>query len=183
MIARRRLTAIVAALASAATVSIGLAANNPPRFDPRDEQVGAPGTPRLGIEPGSAGERTMSGNPLWGIPLKTLSATRERPIFLLSRRPPAPAVAAAPIQPPKPPSPPPPAEPERPALRLLGIVTGTTDGFAVFVSDTTRDIIRLKTGEGHEGWILRSVKAREAVLEKNRRSAVIELPPSTGDRK
>ena len=62
-------------------------------------------------------------------------------------------------------------------------LTGATDGFAIFVSDTTRDIIRLKTGEGHEGWILRSVKAREAVLEKNRRSAVIELPPPTGDRK
>jgi general secretion pathway protein N len=182
MIAQRRLAVIIAALASAATVSAGLAANNPPRFDPRDEQVATPGTPRLGIEPGATGEPTMSGNPLWGIPLKTLSATRERPIFLPSRRPPAPAVAAAPIQPPKPP-PPPPAEPERPALRLLGIVTGTTDGFAIFVSDTTRDIIRLKTGEGHEGWILRSVKPREAILEKNRRSAVIELPPPTGERK
>jgi general secretion pathway protein N len=184
MIARRPLTGMMPVLASATAITVALAANNPPRFDPRDEQVGAPGTPSLGIDSGSAptAEFPVTGNPLWGIPLKSLSATRERPIFLPSRRPPAPAVAAAPVEPPKPP-PPPPAEPERPALRLLGIVSGTTDGFAIFVSDTTRDIIRLKTGEGHEGWILRSVKAREAVLEKNRRSAVIELPPPTGDRK
>jgi general secretion pathway protein N len=181
MMSSRRLSATVV-LASTFAVSLGLAANNPPRFNPRDDSVDVPGAPRLGIEPiAPAPEPAVTGNPLWGIPLKSLTATRERPIFLPSRRPPAPAVAAAPVEPPKPP--PPPAEPERPALRLLGIVTGTTDGFAIFVSDTTRDIIRLKTGEGHEGWILRSVKAREAVLEKNRRSAVIELPPPTGDRK
>jgi hypothetical protein len=181
-----RLLGMVAALAGGFTVSVSLAANNPPRFDPREEQINAPSTPRLGIDPRpiSPAEPTATGNPLWGVPLKSLTATRERPIFLPSRRPPAPpAVAAAPVEPPKPPPPPPPPEPERPALKLLGVVTGTSDGFAIFVSDTTRDIIRLKTGEGHDGWILRSVKAREAVLEKNRRSAVIELPPPTGDRK
>jgi len=182
MTSLRRLSATVV-LASSFAVSVALAANNPPRLDPRDDSVDTPGVPRLGIEPiAPAPEPAMTGNPLWGIPLKSLTATRERPIFLPSRRPPAPAIAAAPVEPPKPP-PPPPAEPERPALRLLGIVSGTTEGFAIFISDTTRDIIRLKTGEGHEGWILRSVKAREAVLEKNRRSAVIELPPATGDRK
>jgi hypothetical protein len=169
MIARQRLAGIVTAVASAATVSLCLAATNPPRLDPRDESIGMPGD----IEPAPTAESPVSGNPLWAIPLESLTATRERPIFLPSRRPPA--VAAAPVEPPK--SAPPPPEAERPALRLLGIVTGTTDGFAIFISDTTRNIIRLKTGEGHEGWILRSVKAREAVLEKNRRSTVIELPP------
>jgi general secretion pathway protein N len=172
MIARQRLAGIVIAVASAATVSLCLAATNPPRLDPRDESISTPGTPGRGIEVSPTAEPPVSGNPLWAIPLGSLTATRERPIFLPSRRPPA--VAAAPVEPPK--SAPPPAEPERPALRLLGIVTGTTEGFAIFISDTTRNIIRLKTGEGHEGWILRSVKAREAVLEKNRRSAVIELP-------
>jgi general secretion pathway protein N len=185
MMSSPRLSAIVV-LASTFAVSVGLAANNPPRFDPRDDSVATPGAPRLGIEPiAPAPEPAVTGNPLWGIPLKSLTATRERPIFSPSRRPPAPVVAAAPVEPAKapPPPPPPPAEPERPALKLLGIVSGASDGFAIFISDTTRDIIRLKTGEGHEGWILRSVKAREAVLEKNRRSAVIELPPPMGDRK
>jgi general secretion pathway protein N len=178
MSARQRLA--LAAVASAATVGLCLAANNPPRLDPRDESISTPGTPGRGIERAPTAEPPVSGNPLWAIPLESLTATRERPVFLPSRRPPAPAVAAAPVEPPK--SAPPPSE-ERPALRLVGIVTGTTDGFAIFISDTTRNIIRLKTGEGHEGWVLRSVKAREAVLEKNRRSAVIELPPPTGDRK
>ena len=88
MIARRSLTAIVAALASAAAVGAALAANNPPRFDPRDEQVGAPGTPRLGIDSGSpsTAESPMTGNPLWGIPLKSLSATRRQKDRALARR-------------------------------------------------------------------------------------------------
>ena len=179
MMARRRLIGILVCALSAAAASLGLAANNPPRFDPRDEAISAPG--KLGIEPALRPDLSASGNPLWAIPLTSLSATRERPIFLPSRRAPAPAVAAAYIEPPK--TAPPPPEPDRPALRLVGVVTGTADGFAVFISDTTRDIIRLKTGEGHEGWILRSVKAREAVLEKNRRSAVIELPQPAGSHK
>jgi general secretion pathway protein N len=172
---------IVVALAG----NLALAANNPPRFDPRDDATGAPSTPRLGIEPvapGSATEVPTSGNPLWAIPLESLRATRERPIFLPSRRAPAPAVAAAPPAKAAAVAPPPP-EPDRPPLSLVAVVTGKADGYAVFVNVTTRDIVRLKTGEGHEGWILRSVKGREVVLEKNRRRAVIELPHPTGDKK
>jgi hypothetical protein len=57
------------------------------------------------------------GNPLWGIPISSLSATRERPIFSASRRPPAPMpVAEAP--------PPPPAEPEHPPFTLVGTAIG-----------------------------------------------------------
>jgi hypothetical protein len=40
-----------------------------------------------------AASEIPSGNPLWAIPLKELSATRERPIFSPSRRAPAPADA------------------------------------------------------------------------------------------
>src|SRR3954467_6929548 len=49
------------------------------------------------------------GNPLWGISLNALTATRERPIFSPSRRPPAPTppalVVAAPLLPLPPSSP------------------------------------------------------------------------------
>jgi general secretion pathway protein N len=125
----------------------------------------------------------MIANPLWAIPLKSLTATRERPIFRPSRRPPAPAVVgAAPVETPRP-VPVAVAEPEQPALTLVGIVSGSTDGIAVFVNQATRDIIRLRTGEGHDGWILRSVDGREAVLEKNRRTAVIALPAPAGELK
>jgi hypothetical protein len=122
------------------------------------------------------------GNPLWAIPIQTLSATRERPIFLPSRRPPAPAVAAAPYVP-ETKIVPPPVEPDKPPLSLVGVVAGAEEGIAIFVNSNTRDIVRLKTGEGFEGWILRSVQGREAVLEKNNRNAVIGLPQPTGGKK
>src|SRR5262249_50209039 len=76
MMSSPRLSAIVV-LASTFAVSVGLAANNPPRFDPRDDSVATPGAPRLGIEPiAPAPEPAVTGNPLWGIPLKSLTATR-----------------------------------------------------------------------------------------------------------
>jgi general secretion pathway protein N len=177
MIADRWLVGMTSAAFTWAAISgdLGLAANNPSSFDLPNQRIG---TPTIGSElaaPPSAGTNIpTSRNPLWAIPLDSLSATRQRPIFLPSRRAPAPAVAAAPRDPEKPASVP--VEPDRPALNLMGVVIGTTDGFAVFLNVTTRDIIRLKLGEGHDGWILRSVKGREAVLEKNHHTAVIGLP-------
>jgi len=182
--APRKLVAAAAALA--AGIGVALAANNPPVLDPRSAAGGASGALGLGPDHGpaaSAADAATSANPLWGIPLATLTATRERPIFLPSRRAPPPAVAAAPRVEPVQVAAAVSVEPEKPPLSLVGIVTGTADGYAVFISDATRDIVRLRTGEGHEGWILTSVKGREAVLEKNRQTAVMALPPPTGDQK
>ena len=116
-----------------------------------------------------------SGNPLWAIPLGSLSITRDRPIFTPSRRPPAAAVVAVPrvVQPTAVARP---AEPERLNLTLIGTVVGKTEGIGVFLDQTTHDFVRLKTGEGHAGWILRSVKAREATLEKAQRTETLSLP-------
>jgi hypothetical protein len=119
-------------------------------------------------------ERQVRGNPLWAIPLTSLNVTRERPIFLPSRRAPAVAVAAAP-PPPVPVPPPPPAEPERPRLALVGAVVGDV-AIAIFIDQGTRGIVRLRTGEDYSGWILRSVKGREATLEKGRNSVLLALP-------
>ena len=177
MTVRHRCTGIAIAVVSAATISLCLAASDPPALKPA-ESSSTPDAPSEAMEAAPTAHRSISGNPLWAIPRESLTATRERPIFLPSRRPP-PALAAARVETPPPPAP----EAQRPALRLLGIVTGATEGLAVFVSETTQNVIRLKTGEGHEGWILRSVKAREAVLENNRRSAVMALPSRMEDRK
>jgi hypothetical protein len=49
-------------------------------------------------------------------------------------------------------------------------------GYAVFLNNITHDIVRLRTGEGEDGWILRSASTREVLLEKNDRTAVICLP-------
>jgi hypothetical protein len=124
-------------------------------------------------------KRPETGNPLWAVPLSKLSATRDRPIFSPSRRPPPPAVIAAPAPPPPPPPPPPP-EPDHPALTLLGTVTGESDGIGIFKDQATSDIVRLKTGEGHDGWRLLSVHERETILERNSRSATLTLPPREG---
>jgi hypothetical protein len=127
--------------------------------------------------PQAVRERVLSGNPLWAIPLGSLAITRERPIFTPSRRPPAPAVVA--IPPPRIAQPlvvKPAAEPQRPALVLVGTVVGETEGFGIFIDQTTHNVVRLRTGEGHAGWILRSVKAREATLENGPQTETLRLP-------
>ena len=70
-----------------------------------------------------------TGNPLWAIPLSSLTATRERPLFLPSRRAPAPAVAGTPVVVAPPPPPPPAAEPEQPPLMLVGAIASDTEGY------------------------------------------------------
>lgn len=165
---------------AAATVTI--AANDPRGLDLRDEDRGRP-SPLLPIPdaaaPQPANKPIPRGNPLWGITMKMLKATRERPLFSPSRRPPA-RVMAAPRVAPINVAPP---EPEQPPLNLLGVVTGNHVGYAVFINTKTQDTVRLRTGEGHGGWILQSVKRREAVLENNRRTAVLSLPQAHDNKK
>ena len=120
--------------------------------------------------------REMRGNPLWAIPLKVLTATRERPLFLPSRRAPAAAVAGPPPVMPVAAVPPPPAPPERPHLSLVGAIVGDSEGFAVFLDETTREVVRMKTGESRGGWVLLSVRGREATLQRDRESIVLSLP-------
>jgi general secretion pathway protein N len=136
--------------------------------------IGAGGTAWSANNPGGFDR----GNPLWGIKIESLQATRERPLFSPSRRAPVAATIAAPEALPPPPPPPPP--PDRPALDLLGTVTGNGVGYAVFLDGATHDIVRLKTGEGQDGWILQSVKNREAVLVKDDRTAVMRLASPLG---
>lgn len=184
------LICIAAAAATlATTISLAAAADDPPRDDAGDAELGrslaavpsaVPAMP-LATKDHSPLAVLRTGNPLWGIPLNTLRATRERPLFSPTRRPPAPAIVAAP--PPTPVAAAPPPEPDQPELSLVGVVAGRREGFAVFISNTNHNVVRLRTGEGQDGWILRSVSGREAVLEKNNRTAVVELPPLTGDLK
>jgi hypothetical protein len=112
-------------------------------------------------------------NPLWAIPLTALSATRNRPLFEPSRRPPA--SATTPIVTAHPP-PTPPAVPERPNLDLVGTVAGGDEGMAIFIDQTTREAVRLRTGQGHLGWILQSVDRRTALLQKSGQRETLELP-------
>ena len=180
----------VACVIAAIAANGVLAADNPRGFESDQDELNRSATMVPSALPidalpsptyGTSTEIPERGNPLWGIPIESLHATRERPIFSPSRRPPMPAVIATPAPPVKVVAPPP--EPEQPGLNLLGVVLGGGEAYAVFINNTTHDIVRLKTGEGQDGWILRSVSSREAVLEKNHRTAVVDLPPLTGDLK
>jgi general secretion pathway protein N len=116
------------------------------------------------------------GNPLWGIPVSALTATRERPIFSPTRRPPAPPPEPVPAAEPPPP---PPAEPEQPLLTLVGTATGETDNVAVVVDQNTKNLVRLHIGEAVSGWYLRSIDSRAMTLEKDNRRVTLTLPAAS----
>jgi hypothetical protein len=121
-----------------------------------------------------ASERALSANPLWAIPLSQLSITRDRPIFSPSRRPPPPAVAPAAV--PRVAAVPKPREPERPQLTLVGTIASDDEGFGIFLDQSTKAVFRLKVGEDYQGWKLRSVQGREAILEKDQQVVPLALP-------
>jgi hypothetical protein len=50
---------------------------------------------------------------------------------------------------------------------------------AVFIDTATRDTVRLRTGEGHSGWILQSVERRTATLQKGGQTETLALPKPT----
>ena len=50
----------------------------------------------------------------------------------------------------------------------------------MFLDQATNSVVRLKTGQDHEGWVLRAVKGREATLHKNGRSETLALPVPGG---
>jgi hypothetical protein len=125
------------------------------------------------------GERALSDNPLWGIPLTQLPVTRERPIFSSSRRPPPPAVAPAAV--PKVAAVPKSSEPERPQLSLVGTIVSDGEGFGIFLEQSTNAVLRLKVDEDYQGWKLRSVQSREATLEKDQEVVTLPLPQRGGE--
>lgn len=123
--------------------------------------------------PGATAERPLSANPLWAMPVKQFSVTRERPIFLPSRRPPAPppsTVTVAKVITPKP------KEPERPQLSLVGTIAGDDEKFGIFVDQATKAVLRLRIGEEFQGWKLQSVNGREVAFQKDQQSFVVALP-------
>jgi general secretion pathway protein N len=121
-----------------------------------------------------AAERPLSANPLWGMPVKQFNVTRERPIFLPSRRPPVPPPSAITVA--KVAAPPKPKEPEQPHLSLVGTISGDDVKFGIFIDQATNAVVRLKLGEDFQGWQLRSVQGREASFQKSQQNFVVSLP-------
>jgi general secretion pathway protein N len=164
---KRRACVIAAAAYFAARVALGQDAGG-------SHQTGETAEPRLTASQNpTLGRAPPQGNPLWRIPMNSLSATRERPLFSASRRPPA----VPPAQPPTSIAKPSPApEPERPPLSLQGTAIGKPRDIALILDEATKGSVRLRVGEAAEGWRLRSVDRREVTIEKDSRILVLSLP-------
>ena len=179
---RRHLTSCLgftAGVILAAAGTEGFSAGGPTALDTTPRTLSAPtvdieardGPPQRAVPR----ERALSGNPLWAIPLSSLSVTRERPIFRSSRRAPAPAVAGRPSVVETRAAPPQEATP--PQLALVGAVVGETDGIAIFLDQANSgEVVRLRMGEEYDGWVLHALKGREAILRKDGENLVLALP-------
>lgn len=153
---------------------------NPPTASDRGKPTRSTAAPdTVGAKPiaSPATARPRSGkfNPLWAIPIETLRATRERPLFSASRRPPSPPVqVAAPVAVEAAAEPPP---PERPQMKLVGVVHGAKQNMAIFVDQSGRSTVRLHVGDADSaGWNIKSVDLRAATLEKDSQTVTLELP-------
>jgi general secretion pathway protein N len=150
------------------------------------DRAGEPAdTVELGaVKPIGAPDRAASppvprGNPLWSVPLSALTATQERPIFSVSRRPPPRGVIAPVAEVENAPAPPKAAE-AGPMLALIGAVVGEGDSIAVFIDRASLKTVRLRPGEAHAGWVLSSVLRREVTLKKDDRTETIGLKAMEG---
>lgn len=123
--------------------------------------------------PLSKASPTPSGNPLWSVPLSRLSATRDRPIFSASRRPPPQAVAGPVAEPVKPQASV--SLPEPLSLKLIGAVVGETDAIAVFMDRGSKAIVRMRKGDIYAGWQLGSIAGREATLKNGDRIETVVM--------
>ena len=107
------------------------------------------------------------GNQVLGISLSLLTATRERPIFSPTRRPPP----LPPVQVTAAPS-----FDLRPKFSLIGAISGEHESIAILQDETTKVIIRLRTGESHSGWTLQMADGREVTLQNDRETLILGLP-------
>jgi general secretion pathway protein N len=147
--------------------------------DSDSNTTGDPATvaaPQVGSEQAAAAHSTVLdifsqeaeqlANPLWAIPLASLTATRERPLFSPTRRAPI-RTAVAP--------PPTIVQPDRLTLTLVGAITGE-NAIAVFRDESTKSVVRLRIGQSHAGWSLERVTQRNATLRRNGELATLALP-------
>jgi hypothetical protein len=171
MTARSALPSLVAAVLVATPFAATAQSSDPPGMSVRADLGPTPH-----VKSGDSDRAPLSGNPLWVIPLKELSNTRERPIFSPSRRPPPPPVVEKPYVPPPPQRVETKPPPEPLMLSLLGTIAGDSSGVALFMEKGSQEVVRLRTGESHQGWVLRSVHGREAMLEKGDRKETVTLP-------
>ena len=173
----RRLRILLATFSALVATAVAGPSDEPTRPAPEVEGAFAPATEGAGVA--DAGARSRTGNPLWTVPLSALSATRDRPLFSASRRPP---IVALPIVAPPPQkqealAPPP---PERPLLTLIGTIVSPEASVAMLQGANTEAISRLRVGQENDGWQVRGIGLRSIVVEKGPQSIELDLPRPNG---
>jgi hypothetical protein len=110
------------------------------------------------------------GNPLWALTLDRLPATRDRPLFSPSRRPPplpesrrVETVAAIPA----------PGHP--PSVTLLGIIRDANDAWALVRAGGSDKIMHARLGDEIAGWKVSEIESRRLVLSSDDRSVSFAL--------
>lgn len=140
-----------------------------------DETAGRPEMTAL-ASPQAAAPPEPDGNPLWSIPLADLTATRDRPLFSPSRRPPPQPTAFTPPPPPPEPVAAPAPPPAPPPFRLIGTIVGPRLRVAMVLDRATNQIARLRQGEVSSGWLAVQVGARNIVVQRGDQTVVLDLP-------
>jgi hypothetical protein len=110
-------------------------------------------------------------NPVELQPLRELSATRDKPLFSATRRPPPKPVASiSRVEPPPPPPPP-------PSVVVLGIVSENGDGRAAIRAGKGDGdkVLRVRAGDDVSGWKVERIEPRRLVLTQGERSVDFAL--------
>jgi general secretion pathway protein N len=178
---------LLASLCALAATAAADPIDEPARPAP-EAQASAPAAEGIGVAnaagPSEAlrapdtGAKSRAGNPLWAVPLSTLAAARDRPLFYASRRPPIIAVPVA-APPPKQEAPAP-APPERPSLSLIGTILSPKASLAMLQGSNTEEVSRLRLGQENDGWRVQAISLRSIVVEKRGQSVELALPRPSG---
>jgi general secretion pathway protein N len=180
----RLLGILLASLCALAATAAADPIDEPARPAPEAQAASAPATEGTGVAdaagPSEAlrapdtGAKSRAGNPLSTVPLSTLAATRDRPLFSASRRPPT--VARPIVAPPPKQEAPAPAPPERPLLTLIGTIFSPKASVAMLQGSNTEAVSRLRLGQENNGWRVQSISLRSIVVEKAGQSLELALP-------
>jgi hypothetical protein len=112
------------------------------------------------------GGATKLDNPLAAHALKEFTATRDRPLFTPSRRPPAEPTALRDVAPP--PAPP-------PDLTLFGILVGADGPSAIVRGAPSEKVVHVRVGDQVDGWKIAQIGERQIVLSRDDRSVIFKM--------
>jgi hypothetical protein len=126
--------------------------------------IAAEALPQVDVQPGAA-----LSSPLAGQPFDHLSATRKRPLFSPTRRPPPlPEPIVRGPEPPPPPLPP-------PHVALFGIVMDGDEARAIVRTSPADHVVRVRIGDDVGGWKVAQIEARRLVLALDGRVATFTM--------